>query len=240
MPVIKFHSRRLYNNSSDIFNPSPANKLIPNWFRESNKYYLDNNSEVMLNPEGGPIHAFKSCPALLDTMVSGYMLTTPCDVTFIKNDQGLTEVKTPFGFEDFCGTRIAMPGFPVPSGYSDNHFHFWPNWSPSLPEGYSALYIPPMNRFDLPFICTSGIIDNDKMDTSGLVPFFLLEGFEGTIKSGTPYLQVFPFKREEWNMEVQHYDYDKIVERHNHQADLFRTKDGGEYKKKIWSKKRYK
>ena len=182
---------------------------------------------------------FKACPALLDVLTSGYLYVTPCDIEFIKDSSGNLSVKTELGFEDFCASRPEMKDFKTPIGCLDQHFHWYPNWAPRLPEGYSALYITPVNHFELPFITTAGIIDNDKMDTPGLVPFFLSKDFEGIIPAGTPYLQIFPFKREDWEMDIKLHSHDEIFERHNYQAALYRTKEGGAYKKYTWSRKKY-
>ena len=240
MNKITFHSNRLYNQVKESFNPIPARSYIPKWYSSADRYEkIQGTEDYYINPEGGKMLSFKACPALLDVFTSGYLYTTPCDITFYKQNN-ITYVKTEQGFEDFCASRPATPNLEVPVGYQKEHFHWYPNWAPSLPEGYSALYVTPLNRFELPFITTAGIIDNDKMDTPGLMPFFLREDFEGTLPAGTPYVQIIPFKREDWEMDLKLYTYDQILERHNYQANKFRTKDGGAYKERVWSKKRYK
>jgi hypothetical protein len=229
MPKITFHSNRPYNKNNDPLGPTPAKKNVPQWFSESSRYWFPEEKDTL---------SFKACPALVDVFVSGYMLRTPCDIYMTKDSSGLTIQVTEPGYEDFCGSRPDMVGFPKPNGF-DKHFHWYPNWMPGLEQGYSALYTQPMNRFDLPFITISGIIDNDKMNTPGLMPFFLKEGFEGLIPKGTPFVQIFPFKREEWDSEEKMYSLEEIHERHNYQANMFRVPEGGAYKKKIWSRKRY-
>jgi len=238
MNKIIFHSNRLYNQSSNKFHPIPAKKSVPDWYSKASRFEKDENGNTYLNHLGGEVFSFKACPALVDIFTSGYLYVTPCDLTFYKNGNKI-EIKTERGFEDFCGPRQAMREFVVPYGYEEDHFHWYPNWAPSLPEGYSAIYVNPINRFDLPFISTAGIIDNDKMDTPGLVPFFIRKDFEGTIPAGTPYLQIIPFRREDWEMEIKFYTYAEILQRHQAQADLYRKKEGGQYKKFTWSKKRY-
>jgi hypothetical protein len=143
------------------------------------------------------------------------------------------------GFEDFCGIRPKMEGFPTPYGYEDDHFHWYPNWMPELPKGYSALYLNPINRFDLPFITVSGVIDNDDMDTPGLMPFFIKKDFEGIIPAGTEYAQIIPFKREDWEMEKIMHTEKEIYERHDYQAKKFRIPEGGAYKKTVWKRKNF-
>lgn len=239
MNKIIFHSNRMYNKSSDKFHPVPSKKSVPDWYSNASRIEKDNNGNPYLNHLGGEVFSFKACPALIDMFTAGYLYKTPCDLLFYKDQNGDTQVKTEKGFEDFCGSRQAMREFVVPNGYGENHFHWYPNWAPSVPDGYSVLYLNPINRFDLPFITTAGIIDNDKMDTPGLVPFFLQKEFTGIIPAGTPYLQVIPFKRENWEMEIKHYEYSEILKRHQAQADLYRKKEGGQYKKFTWTRKRY-
>ena len=237
---IVFHANRLYNKTNEKYWPKPTRTQVPKWFVQADKYEKDPiTQEYYQNNEGGKLFSFKACPALLDVFTAGYLYTTPCDLTFFKDKNGMMNVKTEASFEDFCGARPQMKEFHQPSNYYKEHFHWYPNWAPKLPEGYSAIYTHPMNRFDLPFLTVSGIIDNDKMDTPGLMPFFLKEGFEGVIPQGTPYVQIIPFKRDDWEAEYKFYEYNDILKRHTDQANLYRTKDGGQYKKFTWSRKKY-
>ena len=237
---ITFHSNRLYNIISPDFNPQPTKNLVPDWFKTANKYEINNNTgNPWINTEGGFVRSFKSCPGLLDIFITGYMYVTPCNITFSKNIDGQTVVKTESGFEDFVGSRAPMNEFEVPHGYSKEHFHWYPNWAPQVPDGYSILYLSPINRFDLPFITVSAIIDNDKMNTPGLMPFFLKDNFEGMIPKGTPYMQLIPYKREEWKMDSEYHSLESLQKRHNDQASRFRTKEGGAYKQSVRSLKKY-
>lgn len=224
MPKITFHSNRPYNIKNNTLNPNPVKKNVPKWFTDASRHWF---------PEDKSSLSFKACPALIDAFLSGYVLKTPCDI-YINGNNIITEK----GYEDFCAARPDMVGFPKPFGFQ-RHFHWYPNWMPGLEDGYSALYVQPLNRFDLPFITVSGIIDNDKMNTPGLMPFFLQDGFEGLISKGTPYVQIIPYKRENWESEEKMYSIKEILERHEYQANKFRVPEGGAYKKKVWSRKRY-
>jgi hypothetical protein len=133
-----------------------------------------------------------------------------------------------------------MDGFAVPNGYDKKHFHWYANWAPQVPEGYSCLYVQPINHFDLPWITVGGIIDSDKVTTSGLIPFFLKSGFIGTVPAGTPYLQVIPFKREDWEMSIEFHTLHEIIKKTQETSETFRTPEGGVYKKNFWSRRKYK
>ena len=237
---ITFHSNRLYNIISEEYYPKSAKNLTPEWFKQADKFELNKQTgEYWPNAEGGLVRSFKSCPGLLDIFITGYFYVTPCDIVFSKLENGDVIATPEPGYEDFVWNRAPMNEFPVPHGYLDRHFHWYPNWAPEVPDGYSVLYVNPINRFDLPFITTSAIIDNDKMNTQGFIPFFLRDDFEGKLPKGTPYLQLIPYKREDWKMEPKSYNMASLQERHNAQAKKFRTKDGGAYKQTVRSLKKY-
>ena len=239
MPKINFHSNRLYNSFNKNSEPEAAKGSVPQWFAKSDIFWKDHHGNKIPGYNGEPALSFKNCPALLDIFVGGYVLKTPCDITFT-NVNGKVKLDIDPNYADFCGPREKMPEFVTPTGYHDDHFHWYPNWGVEVPSGYSAMYTSPLNRFDLPFITVAGIIDSDQLNTPGLFPFFLSKEFSGTIKAGTPYIQIFPFKREDWEINNVYYTYDEIVQRHENQAKTLRIPGGGAYKRKFWQKKRYK
>jgi hypothetical protein len=98
----------------------------------------------------------------------------------------------------------------------------------------------PMYRFVLPFINTTGIVDSDKVHLLGSFPFFIADGWEGTIPAGTTYLQVLPFKRENWESELEFLDRTSIHDKMVNNMNFYRQPDGGVYKNKVWSKREYK
>jgi hypothetical protein len=175
---------------------------------------------------------------LLDIFTSGYLLVTPCDIVIYKQNDAKHVVCSP-GFDDFCGTREYMGGFEYPKGYGKDSFHWYLNWGFDLPEGYSALVIHPINRFELPFLTTSGIIDSDRYSLPGLIPFFVKEDFTGVIPKGTPYAQVIPFKREDWKAEYKFLEEKEMIDRYEKDVKIYRVPFGGVYKKITWAKKKY-
>jgi hypothetical protein len=124
---------------------------------------------------------------------------------------------------------------PNRKGYNDWDFAWITQWGVKLPKGYSALFTHPLNRTDLPFVTTSGIMDADKWGIWGNQPFCFVAGFEGTIPKGTPIIQVIPFKRHSWVSQVS----EKLSKWGNFE-DLRRSRVfRGYYKDNYWSKKDY-
>lgn len=194
-----------------------------------------------VNPEdGGKIPNWKACVPFFDAMSSGYCLTTPCDIEFFANDKRTTFRMSDKNTQDFVSERGEMADFMTPMGYDKNHFAWWVDWGITVPEGYSILHTQPMNRFELPFISTSGIVDNDSVNLMGQVPFFIVNGWEGTLPAGTPYLQLFPFKRENWESELTIEDPKKMYDKNIKNSHKYRVLSGGVYKNEVWKKRFYK
>jgi hypothetical protein len=86
--------------------------------------------------------------------------------------------------------------------------------------------------------CASGIVDTDTFS----LPFNIFlklrdPNFEGMIPAGTPFLQIIPFKRESWEVELG-----SVKEKSKIEVDKikFNTVFFDRYKKFWWSKKEYK
>jgi hypothetical protein len=241
MNKIKFVSNRPWLNQESVSKPEPYIKEIPSWYREADRYVKDSSGSFHIGYDGGKIPTWKACPALLDIFSSGYVLKTPCDIEFFLDENEKISVKVKDSDKiDFCTPRAPLTEFVHPQGYYEDHFAWWPDWAVELPEGYSALYTNPLNRFDLPFLMTSGIIDNDKVKLPGTMPFFIVKGFSGTIPAGTPYAQIFPFKREDWESEIVIEDPYHLYDKNAANSKKYRVPDGGVYQKQVWSPRKYK
>jgi hypothetical protein len=108
-----------------------------------------------------------------------------------------------------------------------------------VPSGYSVIYSQPFNRYDLPFLTTNGIIDNDNINLPGTMPFFVKEDWSGIIPAGTPYAQLIPFKREDWSSSVELEDPDLMYVKNIENFKKYRVPNGGVYQKDVWQRRRY-
>ena len=238
---IEFINERSWLTKDSISCPSPAFKNISNWYKDGDRFVKDPHSEdFYVSPDKGKIPTWKACPAIFDVVTSGYYLLTPCDIEFYldKDNKISCDIKDGKN-KGFCTPRQDMPQFHKPDGYYDQHFAWTIDWGVKLPNGYSALYLQPMNRFELPFLNTSGVIDNDKMHNAGSLPFFLKDGWAGVISAGTPYVQIFPFKRENWESNISIVDSETIYKNMEQVAQKYRVPDGGVYQKEVWEKRSY-
>jgi hypothetical protein len=72
------------------------------------------------------------------------------------------------------------------------------------------------------------------------MPFFVVKGFTGIIPAGTPYAQMLPFKRENWESEVDaSIQLSEMSEHNQKNSEKYRVPDGGVYQKEVWERRTY-
>jgi hypothetical protein len=197
---------------------------LPKWYKEVKPFKDD--VETFSNK------TMKLCMPFLDSLTAGYAMVLAGDVV-VDLSGGLPNFTS--GTEnlvDMRGLDHAMP--PAPPGYIGLSLAWNTKVTLQLPKGYSALITHPLNRFDLPFITSSGIVDDYEMST-GNVPFFIKHGFEGVIEKGTPIAQIIPFKREDWTHEVE----EGLAKRAQDNGMRSQSMVSGWYKKNIWKRKTF-
>lgn len=222
--------------------PPPIKISVPDWYKKISPYeerpwgatkdalHVENNQANL---------SVKSCMPFFDALTNGYVYTLWTDVQVMKTQDGgrritwIPKQQELKPIQDSIGVKT----IPVPQGHISLYFGWWTHWGIKTPKGYSCLFTHPMNRTDLPFITTTGIIDTDKWGIWGNQPFFLREDFEGIIPAGTPISHVFPFKRDSWKSEID--ESGKLTKWANYELVRHDSKIRGYYKNKYWNKKRY-
>ena len=240
---VKFVSNRPWLTLDSSSKPGPTIKTIPNWYKDADRFAQNPiTGKAWEMPDGsGKVPTWKACPAVYDIMGTGYVYKTPCDIEVYTDASGQIQMKVlDLKNKDFIQDRMPMPQFKHPHGYYEKHFAWWADWAVELPEGYSALYTQPFNRFELPFLTTSGIIDNDKVHLPGTMPFFIIKGFTGTIPAGTPYAQILPFKREHWESDyIAGQNPQEMSLKNQENSAKYRVPDGGVYQREVWERRKY-
>jgi hypothetical protein len=245
MKKIRFFLRP--DNQFFVEPPVPGSDLIPDWYRKGESFINSETNKVAKKGDLFKTSGMKGCMPFFDSITSGYMLVTWADVEITKNDGGLLEFR--YMEPDIFGNPqetnndykmiIERTGdlghtIPRPIGHAHNHMAWSSLWGISLPRGWSALITHPMNRFDLPFITMSAIMESDRFSPNGNIPFFIQEGWTGIIKKGTPFAQIVPIKRSSWIST-----FSKMTVKDKFLAISAREVDYGFYRSKIWVPKKY-
>jgi hypothetical protein len=214
--------------------PQPAKKLIPEWYKNIPTYHYK-------NPEFNSIGQItnknvKSCMPFFDALTSGYILSTWSDC-FIKRLDNRIEY---FYSEKPELLKIRENSSVVMNDSFDPIEFIWKlHWGFKLPKGYSMLVTHPFNRYDLPFVTLTGIMDTDTFDViteqGGNIPFYLKKDFEGLIPAGTPIMQFIPIKRDSWLSKIENFDSKKTIKK----TSEFGQKFMNYYKDFHWKRKEY-
>lgn len=210
-----------------------SKNYVPEWFKSIKPY---NKSNLIFDKKNNSvIKNVKSCIPFFDTLISGYTIELWCDVFF--DTQGLEKtIKWAGDVAPLQRREAEVTSVPTPHGYDNIMHYMWRlPYAMKTPPGYSLFFSHPFNRYELPFLTSTGIVDAEKIMHGGQVPFFLKTGFSGLVEKGTPILQVLPFKRENWKAEkdlnMQQEDKDERARSNN----VFY----GNYKNNKWFKKTY-
>ena len=223
--------------------PPPNLVSVPDWYKKLPMFQVRPNRSLdkLDVEEGFANYSVKACMPFLDTFTTGYTLNTWCDIQVKVTETG-SRMTWGHNETDLDPVETAPnPGLPIITGFSPFVFSWRVLWGIKTPPGYSCLFTHPLNRFDLPFITTSGVMDTDRWGLWGTQPFSLKEGWEGVIPAGTPFAQFVPFKRESWKSEIDtKTDEGSLSEWGNYEYTRRNSKFRGYYKNNYWSRKEYK
>jgi hypothetical protein len=230
----------LENFKDSYVAPVPAISLVPEWYK-SLSLYGKSNDEKELHPVNhigtdGTLVATKKCIPFFDALTSGYYYLLEDDLHVNLNENGFPTL-TWKGNIMLLDKRPTLE-VPIPTNCHQLHFGFRMNWFYRTPPGYSVLVTHPMNRYDLPFFTLSGIVDSDIWGLPVFFSFFLRRDFIGIIPKGTPIMQFIPFKRDDWELEIN--KNKEIIEEEEFKAEKRRTMVTGYYKKDVWQQKEFK
>jgi hypothetical protein len=214
----------------EVFSPIVTMKsLVPEWYKSIEKF-KNGAKQFSLNP---PNVTVKVCGPYMDSMLTGYALTTPVDF-LVEIEEGKPKIKHRLDGH-FFGERSPDQEVPAPPGFYSQQFAWETKAAIGIPDGYSFLFTHPLNRVDLPFYTLSGVVDGPYDMQPGNFPFYIRKGFSGIIEAGTPIAQIIPIKQEAWKSVTD----PGIIERAEKNHKLSNKAMLGWYKKTIWKRKSY-
>lgn len=226
--------------------PEIAKLNIPDWYKD-----LEHSVTS---------RTVKGCMPFLDSLTTGYILKTPVElylkhnyyeentrktdlvsgtnpVNVIAQTQNINLVSKP-------ETHIVKQlGSKCPIVHKNKDLPVQKILNPytiTTPPGYSCLFVPPLNNSDDRFSIIPAIVDTDNFPSEINFPI-VINGdkypiLDTLIKIGTPYVQIIPFKRDNWKMNIETETQEE--------NDLIRFKQEkfvlNNYKQRWWVKKRWK
>lgn len=218
--------------------PEPAIKLIPEWYKNHERY---TTPEPKFNKAEGTVNkTIKSCMAIFDSITAGYILKIPVDIMIDATGKRISYSHANNEEKDIISMHSPeqVKGFNFDRDiYMDEIFRINPQWSVKTEEGISSMFIHPMFHDNLPFTVINGIVDTDNFMSDGSFSILIKKGFKGIIKKGAPFVQVIPFKREDFEYQIA--EFEEYEDEAIGQRFVVRSSFEGGYKKNMWQRKRY-
>jgi hypothetical protein len=227
-PLIEFHAA----DPSRFPAPFPARLGIPDWVKEMP---MDREfaGPGISGSVPGRMPTVKRCPPFLDAMVCGYLIPLAGEVAFRRESSGVLRFKAQGKIVD-AQHPSQVKGSPMEGALI---VKFINPWVIKTPPGYSTLFLPALNRFDLPFQVLSGLVETDTYYRPVHFPTVctMRPGTDYTIPRGTPIAQAVPIRREDWQSSAV--PWDTAARKEIEQTMLENREDF--YKDRHWKKKGY-
>ena len=227
--------------------PTPAKKHIPEWFKKSSRYINEScphDIEPCYDKETtGTNMTIKACMPVQDAASSGYLLYTTNDIIIINDKkEGKLNIQWPQSdnsgvfIEQHLSNQFKNSDKLINKCIAKSYMLKFVNpWKISTSPGTSCYFTTPAYH-DVPFEILPGIVDTDSYPLNINFPFSIkIPEDRLLIPKGTPFVHIYPFKREEWKMEVGKMNIEKMQKNYTN----FKSVLSGWYRRFAHSKKRY-
>jgi hypothetical protein len=207
--------------------------------------------------------SIKRCQPIIDSMTLGYTIRTHAEIYIESKDNESAHLN-----EEVCPAPSVITTATYPRRITDSpnsgaSFHpfgqamehpyskkqeqhllkiFTP-WIVRTAPGYSVIFHSPLNDQNEYFDVVPGVMDSDRFFPKLNFMIALKDkNFNGIIPVGTPLVQVVPFKRENWEMVIEHTKegMERVKERKGKIDATLASVFHLPYRKLFWSKKEFK
>lgn len=211
--------------------PAPVSSL-----RVAPQYFRSVKPQINNNPKSGTV---KRCVPFLDALSSGFIISLWADM-YVVAKNGDIEINFPptFPQEETLGTHpeSQIPDHPLSKNkYGNIQLKFINPWIVKTESGVSCLFTSPLNHMETRWKLLDGIVDTDTYYNNINFPFIWTGGDgEFFVPKGTPLVQVIPFRREQYELEISVTDIDNS----DRVKSILGTKLKNAYRDEFWHKKK--
>tara|TARA_R100000664_G_scaffold21772_1_gene31166 strand:- start:230 stop:967 length:738 start_codon:yes stop_codon:yes gene_type:complete len=244
MNLIKFSAPKELENFLDGVYPVPIKTNLPLWYKKL-EHTVQNQT-------------IKGCRPFLDSITAGYLLKMPQDL-YLKHNVWNEKINAYDSYFKYALPDESMGKYNLNTWHKQYHKKEQLEGAPQVkknsnlpiykilnpyhiktPPGYSCLFTAPFNNRDDRFEVFTGIVDTDKHDIEVNFPFVInsdkYPNLETTIERGTPYVQIIPFKREDWKMTLE---FENRYSKTAHLLQNVKRKLINNYRNFYWTKKKW-
>jgi hypothetical protein len=200
-------------NIINYWSPVPAGNTPPSWVKNLTepKEHYDFHEKQIQN--------IRACAPVEDLLSAGYIIPNSIELRVREKLINFKEEMTISSAKYIVKPELPDGGRPTPDVIglynqhecpivnSDkktrNYFKITSEWGVKTPPGYSCLVMQPYYLFENRFTIMPAIIDTDQFHNPIPIVGYLTGSKDVSIFPGEPLVQVIPFKRDDWQMEVE-------------------------------------
>ena len=189
----------------------PAVHYLPKWFKSMSDYieqparrekgkpnYFAKKGDTAKKHTSGTV---KRCPAIVDLMGEGFIIPMWADFLVQRDMDTLEWDNKSFGYGIEFHTAAQIAGWDKRPTDFHEAVKFINPWRIYTPPGYSVMFVAPYYQFERRFTVLPGIVETDSYHHINF-PSIWHTTKDVVIERGTPFIQVIPFKRDDWDLEV--------------------------------------
>ena len=199
------------NGLEEIAPVKPAKYFLPKWFKgmkdfvevdavhEKNKpNYFGKKGDTAKKHTSGTV---KRCPAIVDLITEGFIIPMWSDFLIQRDMETFEWDNKNFQYGIEFHSKEQIKGWNLKKTDFPEGIKFVNPWRIYTPPGYSVLFMTPTYQFEKRFTVLPGIVETDNYHHINF-PSIWHTTKDAVIERGTPFIQVIPFKRDKWNLDV--------------------------------------
>ena len=189
----------------------PAKYFLPQWFKgmkdfvevdavhEKNKpNYFAKKGDTAKKHTSGTV---KRCPAIVDLITEGFIIPMWSDFLIQRDMETFEWDNKNFQYGIEFHSKEQIKGWNLKKTDFPEGIKFTNPWRIYTPKGYSVMFMTPTYQFEKRFTVLPGIVETDSYHHINF-PSIWHTTKDAVIERGTPFIQVIPFKRDEWNLNI--------------------------------------
>ena len=189
----------------------PAKYFLPQWFKgmkdfvevdavhEKNKpNYFGKKGDTAKKHTSGTV---KRCPAIVDLITEGFIIPMWSDFLIQRDMETFEWDNKNFQYGIEFHSKEQIKGWYLKKTDFPEGIKFTNPWRIYTPKGYSVMFMTPTYQFEKRFTVLPGIVETDSYHHINF-PSIWHTTKDAVIERGTPFIQVIPFKRDEWNLNI--------------------------------------
>tara|TARA_Y100001937_G_scaffold5700_1_gene7584 strand:+ start:19821 stop:20585 length:765 start_codon:yes stop_codon:yes gene_type:complete len=199
------------NGLEEIAPVKPAKYFLPKWFKgmkdfvevdavhEKNKpNYFGKKGDTAKKHTSGTV---KRCPAIVDLITEGFIIPMWSDFLIQRDMETFEWDNKNFQYGIEFHSKEQIKGWNLKKTDFPEGIKFVNPWRIYTPKGYSVMFMTPTYQFEKRFTVLPGIVETDSYHHINF-PSIWHTTKDAVIERGTPFIQVIPFKRDKWNLDV--------------------------------------